>query len=32
MVSDLVDDESSVRVNRKMELVSVQKKLGGNSI
>ena len=32
MVSDLVDDESSVRVNRKMELVSVQKKLGGNSM
>ena len=32
MVSDLVDDESSVRVNRKMELVSVQKKFGGNSM
>ncbi len=32
MVSDLVDDESDVRVNRKMELVSVQKNFGGNSM
>lgn len=32
MVSDLVDDESNVRVNRKMELVSVQKNKGGNSM
>lgn len=31
MVSDLVDDESNVRVNRKMELVSAQKN-GGNSM
>ena len=30
MVSDLVDDESNVRVNRKMELVTVPEKKGGN--
>ena len=30
MVSDLVDDESDVRVNRKMELVTVPEKSGGN--
>lgn len=32
MVSDLVDDESDVRVNRKMELVTVSGKKGGNSM
>ena len=32
MVSDLVDDESDVRVNRKMELVTVPEKSGGNSM
>ena len=32
MVSDLVNDESSVRVNRKMELVSVQDHVGGNAM
>ena len=32
MVSDLVDDESNVRVNRKMELVTVPEKKGGNAM
>lgn len=32
MVSDLVDNESNVRANRKMELVSVPKKQGGNAM
>ena len=32
MVSDLVDDESDVRVNRKMELVTVPDKKGGNAM
>lgn len=32
MVSDLVDNESNVRVNRKMELVSVPEKQGGNTM
>lgn len=32
MVSDLVDGESNVRVNRKMELVSVSDGTGGNSM
>lgn len=32
MVSDLVDSESSVRVNRKMELVSVPDSIGGNAM
>lgn len=32
MVSDLIDDESSVRVNRKMELVSVPSSKAGNSM
>lgn len=32
MVSDYVDDESSVRVNRKMELVSVDHLHGGNQM
>lgn len=32
MVSDMVDDESDVRVNRKMELVSVAKGNGGNAM
>lgn len=32
MVSDLIDNESSVRVNRKMELVQVSNALGGNSM
>ena len=32
MVSDLVDNESSVRVNRKMELVSVRDSVGGNAM
>lgn len=32
MVSDLIDDESCVRVNRKMELVNVSKKTGGNAM
>lgn len=32
MVSDSVDNESPVRVNRKMELVSVPEKQGGNAM
>lgn len=32
MVSDLVDNESDVRVNRKMELVSVSAEMGGNAM
>lgn len=32
MVSDLVDSESDVRVNRKMELVSTTGNVGGNSM
>lgn len=32
MVSDLVDNDSNVRVNRKMELVSVPEKQGGNAM
>lgn len=32
MVSDLVDNESNIRVNRKMELVSVPEKQGGNAM
>ena len=32
MVSDIVDNESDVRVNRKMELVTVPKQSGGNSM
>lgn len=32
MVTDLVDDDSDVRVNRKMELVSVLEGQGGNSM
>ena len=32
MVSDLVDNESSVRVNRKMQLVSVSDSKGGNGM
>ena len=32
MVSDLVDNDSSVRVNRKMELVSVPEFSGGNAM
>ena len=32
MVSDLVDNESNVRVNRKMELVTVPEASGGNAI
>jgi len=32
MVSDLVDNDSSVRINRKMELVSVPEKQGGNAM
>lgn len=32
MVSDLVDNESNVRVNRKMELVTVPKNSGGNAM
>lgn len=32
MVSDLVDDDSSVRMNRKMELVSVPHSSGGNAM
>lgn len=32
MVSDLVDDESWVRINRKMELVSVPDSAGGNAM
>lgn len=32
MVSDLVDDESNVRVNRKMELVVIPENSGGNSM
>lgn len=32
MVSDLVDDDSEVRVNRKMELVTVSKTSGGNAM
>lgn len=32
MVSDLIDDESTVRVNRKMELVTIPKATGGNAM
>lgn len=32
MVSDLVDEVSDVRVNRKMELVRIPKKAGGNAM
>ena len=32
MVSDMVDDNSNVRVNRKMELVSAPKETGGNAM
>lgn len=32
MVSDLVDDDSSVRVNRKMELITVPKSKAGNAM
>ena len=32
MVSDLVDNESTVRVNRKMELVSTPENTGGNAM
>lgn len=32
MVSELVDDDSTVRVNRKMELVTVPSKNGGNAM
>ena len=32
MVSDLVDNESNVRVNRKMELVTVPESSGGNAM
>jgi hypothetical protein len=32
MVSDLVDDDSDVRVNRKMELVKVGENDGGNAM
>lgn len=32
MVSDLVDNESTVRVNRKMELVTVPENAGGNAM
>lgn len=32
MVSDLVDNESWVRINRKMELVSVPETVGGNAM
>lgn len=32
MVSDMIDDESDVRVNRKMELVSVANGNGGNAM
>lgn len=32
MVSDLVDNKSNVRVNRKMELVTVPESYGGNAM
>lgn len=32
MVSDLVDNESNVRVNRKMELVMIPENVGGNAM
>lgn len=32
MVSDMVDDDSDVRVNRKMELVAVSTGMGGNAM
>ena len=32
MVSDLIDDDSTVRVNRKNELVTVQDGVGGNAM
>lgn len=32
MVSDIVDEDSTVRVNRKQELVSIQPKSGGNAM
>ena len=32
MVSDIVDDESTIRINRKLELVTVDKDKGGNAM
>ena len=32
MVSDMVDNESDVRVNRKMELIKINRNAGGNSM
>lgn len=32
MVSDIIDNESNVRINRKMQLVRVHKKQGGNAM
>ena len=32
MVSDLIDDKSTVQVNRKMELVTIPKAAGGNAM
>lgn len=32
MVSDLIDDESNIRVNQKMELVNVSHSMGGNTM
>lgn len=32
MVSDLIDDDSDVRINRKMELVRIPDNVGGNSM
>lgn len=32
MVSDIIDDESTVRINRKMELASVEQNKGGNAM
>lgn len=32
MVNDLVDDDSTIRINRKMELVNIEKGAGGNGM
>ena len=32
MVSDIVDDDSDVRMNRKMELIKVKERVGGNAM
>lgn len=32
MVSDIIDDDSDVRMNRKMELIKVKERVGGNAM